>query len=110
MAKRTMRLAHLTHNNIWPIRVTVGQKINKGDLIGTMGKTGIAYGDHVHLDVSERHTTDAWNSWTRRGLPECRDYIEGVFNSQSIVTLDYGAYLDGVYGAEKQQPIALIRF
>ena len=34
------------------LKVKVGQKVSKGDVIGTMGETGFATGVHLHLSVS----------------------------------------------------------
>ena len=45
---KTALYAHIKHGSI---QVHKGQKINKGDIIGTIGETGNAYGKHLHLEV-----------------------------------------------------------
>ena len=34
------------------LRVSVGQNVSKGTVIGAMGQTGYAFGTHLHLSVS----------------------------------------------------------
>ena len=45
---KTSLYAHMKYGSI---QVHEGQKINKGDIIGTIGETGNAYGKHLHLEV-----------------------------------------------------------
>ncbi len=40
--------AHMTYNTI---KVSKGQRVSKGQLLGYMGATGTAYGGHLHFEV-----------------------------------------------------------
>jgi len=40
------------------IRVTVGQRVMRGEQIGTVGTTGWATGSHLHFELSEMGATD----------------------------------------------------
>lgn len=44
--------AHMKHGSI---NVNVGDYIEKGAIIGTMGETGNAYGKHLHLEVKNEN-------------------------------------------------------
>lgn len=39
-------------------KVTVGQEVKKGDLIGFIGDTGHAFGAHLHFEISSMNTWD----------------------------------------------------
>lgn len=40
--------AHMAYNTV---KVSKGQKVNKGQVLGYMGATGTAYGGHLHFEV-----------------------------------------------------------
>jgi len=46
--------------------ITVGQKIAKGNPIGTMGKTGYAKGYHLHWEMRINNTPVDPMQWTKR--------------------------------------------
>ena len=52
------------------ILVNKGQKVNKGDLIGYMGSTGNAIGEHLHFEIY-----DGGNSSKYRVNPLTRTYV-----------------------------------
>lgn len=45
--------AHMAYNTV---KVSKGQRVSKGQLLGYMGSTGTAYGGHLHFEV--RNTSD----------------------------------------------------
>lgn len=45
--------AHMAYNTV---KVSKGQRVSKGQLLGYMGATGTAYGGHLHFEV--RNTSD----------------------------------------------------
>lgn len=49
---KTALYAHMKHNTI---KVKEGQTISKGDIIGTIGETGNAYGKHLHLEIKNQN-------------------------------------------------------
>jgi murein DD-endopeptidase MepM/ murein hydrolase activator NlpD len=50
------RYAHLSD-----ISVSIGQKVNKGDAIGVMGKSGRATSEHLHFEVLKKgHKVNPW--------------------------------------------------
>lgn len=51
---KTALYAHMKYNTI---KVKEGQTINKGDVIGTIGETGNAYGKHLHLEIKNQNKT-----------------------------------------------------
>jgi murein DD-endopeptidase MepM/ murein hydrolase activator NlpD len=40
------------YNHLDKINVKINDKISKGDMIGTVGSTGIATGTHLHFGIS----------------------------------------------------------
>ena len=49
---KTALYAHIKYGTI---KVNKGQQIQKGDIIGTIGDTGNAYGKHLHLEVRNQN-------------------------------------------------------
>jgi len=47
------RYHHMKDNSV---RVTVGQQVKKGDILGIMGTTGYSTGIHLHFGVKEKST------------------------------------------------------
>lgn len=45
---KTALYAHMEYGSI---NVNIGDYVEKGTIIGTMGQTGNAYGDHLHLEI-----------------------------------------------------------
>lgn len=41
------------YNHLAEIKVSVGQRVGRGEVIGIMGRTGRAYGVHLHFNVSQ---------------------------------------------------------
>lgn len=41
------------YNHLDEVRVKPGQKVKKGDVIGTVGTTGLSKGPHLHLEIRE---------------------------------------------------------
>lgn len=57
--KVTLLYAHMKDGSI---KVKPGQRITAGTVIGTMGDTGFATGDHLHLEVWKGHTATQPNT------------------------------------------------
>ena len=56
------RYAHLSD-----VSVTIGQKVNKGEAIGLMGKTGRATSEHLHFEVLKKgHKVNPWPFLTKK--------------------------------------------
>lgn len=56
------RYAHLSN-----LSVTIGQKVNKGDAIGIMGKTGRATSEHLHFEVLKKgRKVNPWPFLTKK--------------------------------------------
>lgn len=49
---KTALYAHMKYGSV---PLTKGQKIQKGDIIGTIGNTGNAYGKHLHLEIRNQN-------------------------------------------------------
>ena len=43
------------------VQVQAGQTVNTGDLLGTVGETGVAFGPHLHFEVRLDHPQDYWS-------------------------------------------------
>ncbi len=48
---KTALYAHMKYNSI---KVNKGEYIKKGEVIGTIGETGNAYGKHLHLEIQNK--------------------------------------------------------
>ncbi len=75
------------------VQVQTGQNVNTGDLLGTVGQTGVAFGPHLHLEVRLDNPQDYWSTvnpelWLAPGagtgtlvirvVNEKRQYLPGV--------------------------------
>ena len=49
---KTALYAHMKYGTI---KVTQGKYVKKGDIIGTIGETGNAYGKHLHLEIQNEN-------------------------------------------------------
>jgi hypothetical protein len=75
--------AHMTYNTI---KVSKGQRISKGQLLGYMGATGTAYGGHLHFEV--RNTSDARinpTSYLDADLPSVEKNYTGIITYQAYI-------------------------
>ena len=70
-------LCHLATRN-----VVAGQKVKKGDKLGTMGSTGYAFGAHTHFEV--RKGSSIVNAAQYIGVPN----KEGVYKNKSKLEED----------------------
>ena len=52
---KTALYAHMKYDSV---KVSNGQYIQKGDVIGTMGATGNAYGKHLHLEIKDENNVN----------------------------------------------------
>lgn len=56
---------YVLHGHLSEVRVTVGQRVQPGDIVGLVGMTGIAIGPHLHIEVrlganTYSHTVNPW--------------------------------------------------
>jgi hypothetical protein len=67
---------HIAHLN--KVHIAIGQQVNKGDVIGLMGKTGTT-SVHAHVEFQKKFRT--WTSYTK-GLTRSQvlDYYENPYN------------------------------
>lgn len=73
--------AHMAYNTV---KVSKGQKISKGQLLGYMGATGTAYGGHLHFEV--RNTSDVRidpTPYVDSDLPSVSNDYTGVITYQA---------------------------
>ena len=53
------------YNHLNQLNVKTNDKVSKGDIIGTVGSTGIATGDHLHFGVSIQNIRVNPDSWIK---------------------------------------------
>ncbi len=51
------------------IKVSVGQQVDKGEIIGLSGETGLATGPHLHWDFMVNSVNVDGMEWTERSIP-----------------------------------------
>lgn len=90
--KYTARFAHLDDGPM----AKVGDVLNRGDVIGVMGNTGVGTGAHLHLDVVEgiqagRYTlTDVANGGPKASPKQAVLFIDKeLFRVEPVVTTGY---------------------
>ena len=91
----TTRFAHLAEDP--PVKI--GDKIKKGQKIGTMGKTGFSHGVHLHLDSvkgsrSDVYTLNDMNGGNPEPWPEQLNHFidRDLFKAPFKVTTPYADY------------------
>lgn len=81
--------AHMAYNSV---RVSKGQRVPKGQLLGYMGATGTAYGGHLHFEV--RNTSDVRidpTSYLDADLPNSQAPTKSVEElAQEVIVGKYG--------------------
>ncbi|MFO7986150.1 MAG: M23 family metallopeptidase [Desulfatiglandaceae bacterium] len=70
-----------TYSHLSAINVEKGQKITKGDVVGTTGRTGLAAGDHLHFGVMVNglfvNPIEWWDShWIKDNVTRKLDLLE----------------------------------
>lgn len=71
----------MLHYHLDSIKVTNGQQVSKGTLIGYTGKTGKATGIHLHLGVKDL-TTDKYEdpeAFSKKYEASLSDYTNGTY-------------------------------
>jgi hypothetical protein len=63
---RFVHYAHLQHGSL---RVTTGQRVRRGDVLGRVGNSGNTTGPHLHLHVSDRATFEGSDGLPVRFVP-----------------------------------------
>jgi murein DD-endopeptidase MepM/ murein hydrolase activator NlpD len=56
------------YGHLSAVQVTKGEKVDKGDKIGSMGSTGYSTGNHLHFTVFSSDSYDVVPSATVKGL------------------------------------------
>lgn len=81
--------AHMAYNTV---KVSKGQRVSKGQLLGYMGATGTAYGGHLHFEV--RNTSDVRidpTSYLDANLPNSQAPTKSVEElAQEVIAGKYG--------------------
>lgn len=90
MAVKSVIFAHCSD-----VHVQVGQKVNRGDKLYTMGSTGYSTGNHVHITVVD-------GEWTRPWYRD--DYIAGRANPLSGLTESFKTAKMFLFGGKYMEP------
>lgn len=62
------RYLHLAYNTV---KVKVGDKVKKGQILGYMGNTGNSFGGHLHFDVMKNNSQIDPTNYLDSDLPNC---------------------------------------
>jgi Peptidase family M23 len=63
------RFVHYAHLQRGSLRVTTGQRVRRGDVVGRVGNSGNTTGPHLHLHVSDRATFEGSDGLPMRFAP-----------------------------------------
>jgi hypothetical protein len=63
------RFVHYAHLQRGSLRVTAGQRVRRGDVLGRVGNSGNTTGPHLHLHVSDRATFEGSDGLPMRFAP-----------------------------------------
>ena len=102
------------HTQYWHCdskRVRAGQRVKRGDIIGTVGNRGLSYGPHLHFEVHAPGSPSGRSTWPPRAFLESRgvatDFAFGLSKSaqknlQQVLKNKklYSGAVDGKFGKE----------
>jgi len=70
--------------------VKVGQKVERGQMIGRQGNTGVSTGAHLHYEIRKKCTPSFGYTETESGVVEPTKYLQDYYAGASVPVVDKG--------------------
>lgn len=83
------RYLHLAYNTV---KVAVGQKVSKGQILGYMGNTGNSFGAHLHFEVMKDNAQIDPTNYLDSDLPNTSVMVTGTVDelARDVIAGKYG--------------------